>query len=576
MPAICLIKKAFSVIALFFLFMLADSCRGPKKIIIPPPPPVILDADNDGVPDQNDKCPAVAGLASMQGCPDRDGDGIADAEDKCPGVAGLARYQGCPVPDTDKDGVADDVDKCPAVPGYARYNGCPIPDTDADGINDEEDKCLTEKGPPSNNGCPVIVDSMQAVPVKDSVKRRPTAGRKPASNAHGTDEGVEAVDSSGSQTNPAGSLPKASIAYSFRSTMKKGETREIRMKVQLERKLEEVARELIDRLNQDERQAKASGSNDTSIVKTLQLAGYKYFKVIPKYNKKIFSVEPRTDSIQPLDSMKPTNWLWMVTALKPTEKEIITLHVTGIDENNREHYLDDGDIPITVIVTKKPFPLAWLIAGILFILLLAALILWLMARRKARRKQIFFSYNWGHAALKAIVDDLYICLKKAGFNVVKDKDDLKYGGSIINFMADLSRAKLVIVAVSERYLKSVNCMKELFHIYSNAGMNKEAFQRRILPITTEQLNLSNLDVIKSYEDHWIAQEQKWQDYTRENSNTVTKEEAEEYEFTRRVANEITNILTYLYDINAMSIEALKENDFEKVKMAIREALDGNA
>ena len=131
---------------------------GPEKPaeVAPPPPPVVLDRDNDGIADADDKCPDVPGLASLQGCPDKDGDGIADADDKCPDVAGIAKYQGCPIPDTDGDGINDEEDKCPAVKGVARYQGCPIPDTDGDGINDEEDKCPTKPGVPENAGCPVI------------------------------------------------------------------------------------------------------------------------------------------------------------------------------------------------------------------------------------------------------------------------------------------------------------------------------------------------------------------------------------------------------------------------------------
>jgi len=135
--------------------------KEPAPVVVPIPvvePP--KDRDGDGVLDDVDKCPDVAGLASLQGCPDRDGDGITDADDKCPDVAGLARYQGCPIPDTDKDGINDEVDKCPTVPGLARYQGCPIPDTDGDGVNDEEDKCINEKGPASNFGCPVISEEI--------------------------------------------------------------------------------------------------------------------------------------------------------------------------------------------------------------------------------------------------------------------------------------------------------------------------------------------------------------------------------------------------------------------------------
>ncbi len=135
--------------------------KEPAPVVVPIPvvePP--KDRDGDGILDVDDKCPDVAGLASLQGCPDRDGDGITDAEDKCPDVPGFARYQGCPIPDTDKDGINDEEDKCPTVPGIARYQGCPIPDTDGDGVNDEEDKCINEKGPASNFGCPVISEEI--------------------------------------------------------------------------------------------------------------------------------------------------------------------------------------------------------------------------------------------------------------------------------------------------------------------------------------------------------------------------------------------------------------------------------
>ncbi|MEP7165270.1 MAG: DUF5723 family protein [Ferruginibacter sp.] len=114
------------------------------------------DTDKDGIYDDVDKCPAVAGVALYQGCPipDSDMDGINDASDKCPNVAGVAKYEGCPVPDTDKDGINDELDKCPSVPGIAKYDGCPVPDTDKDGVNDELDKCPTVPGSAKYDGCP--------------------------------------------------------------------------------------------------------------------------------------------------------------------------------------------------------------------------------------------------------------------------------------------------------------------------------------------------------------------------------------------------------------------------------------
>jgi outer membrane protein OmpA-like peptidoglycan-associated protein len=119
---------------------------------------VVVDTDGDGIADDVDKCPTVAGLAKYNGCPipDTDGDGINDELDKCPTVAGIAKYDGCPIPDSDGDGINDEEDKCPTVAGVAKYDGCPVPDRDNDGINDDEDKCPDIAGTAANNGCPDV------------------------------------------------------------------------------------------------------------------------------------------------------------------------------------------------------------------------------------------------------------------------------------------------------------------------------------------------------------------------------------------------------------------------------------
>ena len=124
------------------------------------------DTDNDGFQDSADECPTIAGVAKYNGCPipDTDGDGINDENDKCPSVAGVSKYDGCPIPDTDGDGVNDEMDKCPSIAGVAKYDGCPIPDTDGDGINDEKDKCPTVAGLAQFDGCPNPDRDMDGVP----------------------------------------------------------------------------------------------------------------------------------------------------------------------------------------------------------------------------------------------------------------------------------------------------------------------------------------------------------------------------------------------------------------------------
>ena len=145
----------------------------PKKNGCPPG----SDRDKDGIWDEDDACPDQPGPKSddpkKNGCPvhtDRDKDGIWDEDDACPDVAGVAsndpKKHGCPLPpDRDKDGILDADDACPDVPGVAssdpKKHGCPVVDTDGDGIFDDKDACPNEKGvadpDPAKNGCPKSV-----------------------------------------------------------------------------------------------------------------------------------------------------------------------------------------------------------------------------------------------------------------------------------------------------------------------------------------------------------------------------------------------------------------------------------
>ena len=124
------------------------------------------DIDKDGVPDIDDECPAVPGLKSLKGCPDKDKDGIADNDDECPDQPGTPDNKGCPVVDTDHDGVPDNKDLCPDKAGPGVLGGCP--DTDADGIADKDDECPDLPGTAARNGCPSLPPPDKAVYFKNA------------------------------------------------------------------------------------------------------------------------------------------------------------------------------------------------------------------------------------------------------------------------------------------------------------------------------------------------------------------------------------------------------------------------
>jgi len=190
------------------------------QVVLVAPGFVVPDADDDGVPDDADRCPVqkedLDGFEDEDGCPelDNDDDGIADGIDQCPAEAetpnGFADDDGCPdlAPDADKDGVADVADRCPFEPetidGVRDDDGCPelqqpehvalsrllsavpenvlapssspdaapvlaVPiDSDGDGVDDASDRCPVTKedldGFEDEDGCPEADNDDDGVP----------------------------------------------------------------------------------------------------------------------------------------------------------------------------------------------------------------------------------------------------------------------------------------------------------------------------------------------------------------------------------------------------------------------------
>lgn len=131
-----------------------------------------LDNDDDGIPDARDQCPDSAedmdGDTDDDGCPDgdADGDGIHDGYDSCPNepedMDGDRDEDGCPDDDRDRDSIPDDVDQCPEEPedtdGLGDEDGCPEVDFDDDGVPDDGDQCPEEAEDrddwEDDDGCP--------------------------------------------------------------------------------------------------------------------------------------------------------------------------------------------------------------------------------------------------------------------------------------------------------------------------------------------------------------------------------------------------------------------------------------
>lgn len=187
---------------------------------------------------------------------------------------------------------------------------------------------------------------------------------------------------------------------------------------------------------------------------------------------------------------------------------------------------------------------------------------------------IYFSYAWGDSeeaaeSREAIVDQLYGSLLNDGFALKRDKMDLDYKGFISEFMQEIGRSGLVVVAISDKYLRSPYCMHELHEIYRNSRQEKEEFSKRVFPIRVESIKMSDPFVIEEYLAYWEEQETKWKNLVQKRASQLSPAHFNEFDKVREINSKFSELLAFLQDMNSMSKKLLAQDDFAIVKDAVR-------
>ncbi len=186
--------------------------------------------------------------------------------------------------------------------------------------------------------------------------------------------------------------------------------------------------------------------------------------------------------------------------------------------------------------------------------------------------ELYISYAW--SVDDPLIDAIEASLSKAGFVLHRDKRDVGYGASISEFMEQLGDAKLVLVVISDKYLRSPYCVGELLSIYrsqqkANAAESKARFQRTILPIVLPDAKGAWVPP-KSFEylDHWKQEAVQAQTYLRDYGTALASERLAQFREIEDFKKMIDSLLVFVGDLNSMSVEALASNDFERLREAV--------
>jgi len=188
---------------------------------------------------------------------------------------------------------------------------------------------------------------------------------------------------------------------------------------------------------------------------------------------------------------------------------------------------------------------------------------------------IYFSYAWRdekNPQREVLVQQMYDSLGKANFKIQRDKEDCGHGEYIDEFMKDIGRGELILVFLSEKYLRSVYCMSELYNISKECGSDKSRFKDKILPIVVEPVDFSDQALFKLL-DYWEALGAEKETYKKEHAHRFSgPTKLEEWNTIISVSQEVNKLVPWLAKMNRGSIKLYQENDFANIKRIIKERL----
>ncbi|MFM7355074.1 MAG: HEAT repeat domain-containing protein, partial [Microcystis aeruginosa] len=181
-------------------------------------------------------------------------------------------------------------------------------------------------------------------------------------------------------------------------------------------------------------------------------------------------------------------------------------------------------------------------------------------------QQVYISYNWQEDS-NEMANQLVQAFAAKGIEIILDKTHTSYKDSIKNFMRQIGQGKCVVAVISDRYLKSENCMFELVEIARNGDFYQRIFPI-ILPDARIHKDFERIDYLKYWEDEKAKLQAKYKEIDLVNTNSIMAT-LNLYDEIRGNIDNLTNILK---DMNTLNINLHRQSEFAAMIKAVETKL----
>jgi hypothetical protein len=184
--------------------------------------------------------------------------------------------------------------------------------------------------------------------------------------------------------------------------------------------------------------------------------------------------------------------------------------------------------------------------------------------------RVYISYAWGGES-ERVAGLLDAALARSGIEVVRDKHDVGYKGRIAQFMREIGRGQAVVLIISDKYLKSPNCMFELVEVARN-----KAVAERIFPVVLADADISDPVARIAYIQYWEAKVAELNAAMRTVSAANLHGLREEIDSYSGIRDHIAGLTSLLKDMNTLTPQMHEDGNFSALIAALLSHQPGEA
>lgn len=180
--------------------------------------------------------------------------------------------------------------------------------------------------------------------------------------------------------------------------------------------------------------------------------------------------------------------------------------------------------------------------------------------------QIYLSYAQGDES-EVLVNRLDAAFQTRGATIVRDTRNLGYKGQIKAFIEQISRGQCVVTVISDKYLKSDNCMSELVQIAQNGQVYD-----RIFPIVLADAQIYKPIQRIQYIQYWEQEIAELEEAMKKVSAANMQGFRDDIDRYTQIRHTIAGLLDLLKDMNTFPPEVHGQTNFDLIFDAIEQKL----